>query len=433
MIAPTTVTPPEPRELRACGLAALAESGVLALPVWLLLTETRGLEIGVVALAVPFMTIYVGAVLLACRFRASRHLPLAAIVVAVLAGAWLGRGDLNRSVFAVVVFLLVALRAITLALRDWRLPIHAEFGWFALALGIEVMVSAGANPEWRGPLVAIVPLFFAAALASRAATVWTTSGSSEVDERVRASWIRRAGLATGLLVAAMAAAVAFSVRGGVFDWVGAWIAPAANAFASLLAWTLSQIVRPIFWLVDQLGIDPDRVREFFEDLRESAARAAQEAGSSEGPTVWQRILGFVAFAAIGYAVFRVIRRFKPKGGGAEPERAVPASATVSALAQEQVAAGPRLHRELPADRVRRWYAETLGALRSRDVMKETWQTPAEFVPSVAAAFPACAAPFAELTRAYEDVRYGGLRLEGDRLERLEAGQETIVAAMSSRG
>lgn len=433
MIAPTRVTPPEPRELRACGLAALAESGVLALPVWLLLTETRGLEIGVVALAVPFMTIYVGAVLLACRFRASRHLPLAAIVVAVLAGAWLGRGDLNRSVFAVVVFLLVALRAITLALRDWRLPIHAEFGWFALALGIEVMVSAGANPEWRGPLVAIVPLFFAAALASRAATVWTTSGSSELDERVRASWIRRAGLATGLLVAAMAAAVAFSVRGGVFDWVGAWIAPAANAFASLLAWTLSQIVRPIFWLVDQLGIDPDRVREFFEDLRESAARAAQEAGSSEGPTVWQRILGFVAFAAIGYAVFRVIRRFKPKGGGAEPERAVPASATVSALAQEQVAAGPRLHRELPADRVRRWYAETLGALRSRDVMKETWQTPAEFVPSVAAAFPACAAPFAELTRAYEDVRYGGLRLEGDRLERLEAGQETIVAAMSSRG
>jgi len=432
VIAPTTVTPPEPRELRACGLAALAESGVLALPVWLLLTETRGLEIGVVALAVPFMTIYVGAVLLACRFRASRHLPLAAIVVAVLAGAWLGRGDLNRSVFAVVVFLLVALRAITLALRDWRLPIHAEFGWFALALGIEVMVSAGANPEWRGPLVAIVPLFFAAALASRAATVWTTSGSSELDERVRASWIRRAGLATGLLVAAMAAAVAFSVRGGVFDWVGAWIAPAANAFASLLAWTLSQIVRPIFWLVDQLGIDPDRVREFFEDLRESAARAAQEAGSSEGPTVWQRILGFVAFAAIGYAVFRVIRRFKPKGGGAEPERAVPASATVSALEEPQHVVS-RLRRELPADRVRRWYAETLEILRNREVVKEAWQTPAEFVARVATAFPACAAPFEELTRAYEDVRYGGLRLGGDRLERLEAGQETMAAAMSSDG
>jgi hypothetical protein len=433
VIAPTRVAPPEARELRACGLAALAESGVLVLPVWLLLTETRGLEIGVVALAVPFMTIYAGAVLLACRFRASRHLPLAAIVLAVLAGAWLGRGDLNRSVFAVVVCLLVALRAITLALRDWRSPIHAEFGWFAVALGIEVIVAAGANPEWRGPLVVIVPLFFVAALASRAATVWTTSGSSELDEKVRASWIRRAGLATGLLVGLMAAAVAFSVRGGVFDRVGAWIAPAANAFAELLAWTLSQVVRPIFWLVDQLGIDPERVREFFEDLRLNAARAADEAGTSQGPTVWQRILGFVAFAAIGYAVFRVIRRFRPKGGGGEPERAVPASATVSALEAEPAADGPRLHRELPADRVRRWYAETLGALRSGGVEKEAWQTPAEFVPSVAAAFPACAAPFAELTRAYEDVRYGGIRLTADRLDGLAAGQRRIERAVAASG
>ena len=432
MIVPTRVTRPGARELRACGLAAIAESGVLVLPVWLLLTETRGLEIGVVALAVPFMTIYVGAVLLACRFRASRHLPLAAIVLAVLAGAWLGRGDLNRSVFAVVVCLLVALRAITLALRDWRLPIHAEFGWFALALGIEVMVSVGANPEWRGPLVVIVPLFFAAALASRAVTVWTTSGSSELDERVRASWIRRAGLATGLLVGTMAAAVVFSVRGGVFDRVGAWISPVADAFASLLAWTLSQVVRPIFWLVDQLGIDPNRVREFFEDLRENAARAAQEAGTSEGPTVWQRILGFVAFAAIGYAVFRVIRRFRPQGGGAEPERAVPGSATMSAL-EDEPPVEPRVRRELPADAVRRWYAETLDALRTREVVKESWQTPAEFVPTVAAAFPACERPFAELTRAYQDVRYGGLRLPGDRLERLKAGQETLVSAMSSGG
>ena len=36
-------TPPEARELRACGLAALAEAGVLVLPVWLVLTEARGL------------------------------------------------------------------------------------------------------------------------------------------------------------------------------------------------------------------------------------------------------------------------------------------------------------------------------------------------------------------------------------------------------
>ncbi len=320
----------------------------------------------------------------------------------------------------------------TLALRDWRLPIHAEFGWFAVALGLEVMVAAGATPEWRGPLVVIVPLFFVAALASRASTVWTTSGSAELDERVRAAWIRRAALATGLLVGAMAAAVALSVRGGVFDQVGAWLAPAANAFASLLAWTLSQLVRPIFWLVDRLGIDPERVREFFESLRLGAARAAEEAGRSEGPTVWQRILGFLAFAAIGYAIFRVIRRFRPQGGGAEPEPRVPGSATVSALPTEDtVPVRPRLHRELPADTVRRWYAETLGALRRREVVKEAWQTPAEFAPAVAEAFPACAAAFAELTSAYEDVRYGGVRVAGERLEHLSVGQRTIDRALSS--
>jgi hypothetical protein len=106
---------------------------------------------------------------------------------------------------------------------------------------------------------------------------------------------------------------------------------------------------------------------------------------------------------------------------------------VSALEEEPMPAGPRLHRELPADKVRRWYAEMLGALRNGGVEKEAWQTPAEFVPSVAAVFPSCAEPFAELTRAYEDVRYGGLRLGGDRLERLRAGQETMAAAMSSAG
>ena len=65
-------TRPEGRELRACGLAALAESGVLVLPVWLVLTEARGLKIGVMALAVPFVAVYVGGAVLACRFRASR-------------------------------------------------------------------------------------------------------------------------------------------------------------------------------------------------------------------------------------------------------------------------------------------------------------------------------------------------------------------------
>ena len=422
-------TPPEARELRACGLAALAEAGVLVLPVWLVLTEARGLKIGVVALAVPFVAAYVGGALLACRFRASRNVAFGAAMLAVVSGIWLGHGDLNRIVFSVLVCLLVSFRLVTLALRDWRVPIHAEVGWFALALGLEVLLAAGATDEWRGPLLLFVPLFFVAALASRASTVWTSGGAGELDERVRAAWIRRALIATGALVGAMAAAVILSVEGGVFDRIGVWLTPAANAVASFIAWLLSQAARPIFFLVDLLGIDPERVREFFDRLREGAAGRAINQRHAGPPEIWQRMLGFLVFAAIGYAVFRAIRHFRPPAG-TEPEPRVPGTQTEAAL--ETPVAAPsrsRLRRELPADAVRRWYAETLLALRRLDIVREPWQTPTEFAPVVAEAVPACANEFERLTHAYEDVRYGSLRLDRAELRELEDGQKRITASL----
>ena len=422
---------PEARELRACGLAALAEAGVLALPVWLVLTEARGLEIGVMALTLPFVAAYVGGALLACRFRGSRNVAFGAAMLAVLAGIWLGHGDLNRTVFAILIALLVSFRLVTLALRDWRVPIHAEVGWFALALGFEVMIAAGATPEWRAPLLLFVPLFFVAALASRASTVWTSGGAGELDEQVRAAWIRRALIATGALVGAMAAAVVLSIEGGVFDRIGVWLTPAANALASLIAWVLSQAARPIFFLVDLLGIDPDRVREFFDRLREGAAGRAIDPPGEAHTEIWQRMLGFLVFAAIGYAVFRAIRRFRPPSG-AEPEPRVPGTQTETPLeVADAVPARSRLRRELPADAVRRWYAETLLALRRLDVVREPWQTPTEFAPAVAEAVPGCANEFERLTHAYEDVRYGSLRLDRTELRELEDGQKRITAALRS--
>jgi uncharacterized protein DUF4129 len=422
-------TRPEGRELRACGLAALAESGVLVLPVWLVLTEARGLQIGVMALAVPFVGVYVGGAILACRFRASRNVAFGAAMLATLAGIWLGHGDLNRTVFAVLICLLVSFRLVSLALRDWRLPIHAEVGWFALALGFEVMVAAGATDEWRGPLLLFVPLFFVAALASRASTVWTSGGAGELDEHVRAAWIRRALIATGALVGAMAAAVVLSVEGGVFDRIGVWLTPAANAVATFLAWLLSQAARPVFFLVDLLGIDPDRVRELLDSLRDTVAGRAANQRHAGPPEIWQRVLGFLVFAAIGYAVFRAIRHFRPPAG-AEPEPRVPGTQTEAALpAVEALPSRPRFRREPPADTVRRWYAEALWALRRREIARELWQTPAEFAPVVADAMPSCADAFAELTRAYEDVRYGSLRIDPTTIGRLEAGQHRIMSAI----
>jgi len=420
---------PEPRELRACGLAALAEAGVLALPLWLVLTETRGLHVGVVALAVPFVGVYVGGALLACRFRASRNVAIVAAALAILAGLWLGHGGMNRTVFAVLICLLVAFRLVTLALRDWRLPIHAEVGWFALALGLEVMIAAGANREWHGPLLVIVPVFFAAAFASRASTVWTFGAAGELDEHVRASWIKRALLATTALVGGMIAAVSLSIEGGVFDRIGRWLTPAANAVASFFAWVLSQAARPIFWLVDRLGIDPKAVRDLLNNLRNGAVGRTLNEQRAAGESFVQRMLGLLVFAAIGYAVYRAIRRFRPPSG-AEPEPGAVGSQSEAPLAvAEPLPPRPRFRREPPADTVRRWYAEALWALRRHDVVREPWQTPAEFAPVVAEAVPACAEEFVDLTRAYEDVRYGSLGFDDASLGRLRSGQERILNAV----
>jgi hypothetical protein len=426
-----SATKPETRELRACALAALAEAGVLVLPLWLVLTETRGLNIGVMALAVPFVGAYAGGAMLACRFRASRNVAIVAAVVATIAGIWLGHGEINPTVFAVLICLLVAFRLVTLALRDWRLPIHAEVGWLALALGIEVMIAAGATREWHGPLLLIVPVFFVAAFASRASTVWSFGAAGELDEHVRAAWIRRALLATGALVGAMIAAVALSIEGGAFDVIGRLLTPAANAVVSFLAWVFSQAARPVFWLVDLLGIDPEKVRELLDSLRNGRVGRALVEQRTAGETLVQRMLGLVVFAAIAYGVFRAIRRFRPPAGADPEPHAVGTQSEASLPVAEPLPTRPRFRREPPADTVRRWYAEALWALRRREIVREPWQTPAEFAPVVAEAVPACGDAFERLTRAYEDVRYGSLRFDVDSIGRLRTGQERIMAALGA--
>ena len=430
MIAARDVPPPDAAELRACGLAALGEAGVIYLPMVLVLTESRGLTIGIGVLVLPFFLAYVGGALLACRFRASRSLATGAAVLAVLAGIWLGRGDLNRSVFAVVVALLVGMRVVTLALRDWRQPIQGEFGWLAVALGLETMIAAGAEPEWRGLLAVIVPLFFVCMLASRATTVWSAGGAGELEGAVRAAWIRRSLLASGALVLAMVSAVALAVRGGVFERIGMWLTPVANAVASFIAFVLSQAARPVFWLIDRFGIDPESVREFLERLRQGGFTDITQDPSADGTAVWQRALGLLVFAGIGYAIFRAIRRLRPEGGIHEPEP--PPAGTMTEVPQPAELAPParpRLRREPPADRVRRWYAEALEALRRAGFPKDPWLTPAEFEPAVARAFPVVATEFGELTRAYEDVRYGNLRVDPPGLERLEGGRLRFLRAV----
>jgi hypothetical protein len=50
---------------------------------------------------------------------------------------------------------------------------------------------------------------------------------------------------------------------------------------------------------------------------------------------------------------------------------------------------------------------------------------------VAGEVPSCADAFDELTRAYQDVRYGSLRIDATAIRRLEAGQQRIISAIGS--
>ena len=423
------VPAPEARELRACALAALGEAGVVALPVHLVLTESRGIDIGVVAFTLPFVAAYVVGALLACRFRASRSLATSAVVVAVLSALAVGRSDLNVAVFALLLALVVALRVVLLGLRDWRTPLHAEIGWFAIALGFEAVIASGPEPSWRPILVVTVPLFFVASLASRASTVWT-GGVHDLDEHVRAAWIRRAVLATAGLVGAMALAVVLSVRGGLFDRIGRALTPVADALATFIGWALGQAARPVFWLVDRLGIDPTAVRDFFERLRRGGlgdrTRAQLERPEA---ALWQRLLGLLVFLLVGYAVVRLIRRARPSLTADEP-RGPKVAVRETPIRDEPVAQPASWFRaELPADAVRRRYAEALLALERREIRKPAADTPTEFAPAVAHAYPAEAADFVALTRAYEDVRYGGLRLDGEALAELDRRARRVLDAV----
>lgn len=428
------VPEPDARELRAAGLAALAEATVVYLPLHLVLSEANGLGFAAATLAVPFVLAYVVGTLLACRFRSSANLAAGALLVALLAGLYLGRGDLNRSVFTVVVCLLVALRVVALGLRDWRVPIAAELGWGAAALGFETIVSAGSQPDWRPLLAVFVPTFFVAALASRVSTVWTGAGATDLDDRVRRSWIRRAVAVTGGLVTAMLLAAVLGVRGGALDRVGSWLAPIGNAAASSVVFLLTQAARPVFWLVDRLGIDPDALRRFLEDLRERGlARRAEEELERPGPSLWQRVLALLVFAAVGFVLYRTLRRIRPRVG--REERRAPRGTTSAArlpAVEPAPARRPARRPALPEDDVRRMYAEALLALRTRDVVMEPSLTPSEFAPVVAEALPGCADAFARLTRVYEDVRYGSLRPDRPALRDLRSAHRRLLAAIRAR-
>jgi len=429
-VTDAAVVAPEAPELRAAGLAALAEAGIVYLPAHLVLTDAAELEIGIRAGIVPFVVAYVTAVLLACRFRGSANVTTAAAVGAVLAGIALGGADLESTVLAVLVTMMVTLRAVSLGLRDWREPIHAQIGVGALVLGIEAMLAAGALPPWRVPLLVFVPTFFLGALASRATTVWAHVDGGH-EEGVRGSATRQAAVATIALGGVMAGAAILAVRGGLFERVGAWLSPVANVVISVFASIVVVVLLPLFWMLDRIGIDPEALQELLEEWRRRAEvnRAVETVARADAPW-WNRVVPLLILVGIGWLLYRSLRRLRPDLGAFERTNAHEGEARIAALAD-----GPRSIRFLPrrspppADVVRRWYAQVLMSLDERGMRKEPSLTPSEFLPQVVEAFPDVERGFVRLTRMYEDVRYGNRHVSGDLVHDAEPEIRQVLATL----
>jgi hypothetical protein len=428
VIAARGLATPDPGQFRACGLAAAAEGGLLALPTHLVLDSARTIDVAAPAFVVAFVSAYVVAALVACRFRGSRNLAAATAVLAILVGMAIGGGGLQRTAFAVVVALLLSLRIVSLAGRDWRTPVHAELGWWAAILGVETLLAAGMLPSWRPALLVVVPVAFACALASRATTVWSGHGENASS----GAWVRRSLLAAGALTLAMAAAIGLASRAGLFGIIGRVIRPLTEVAAAVLVWLAVQVARPIFWVAERLGIDPEGVREFLERLR---AEALQDRPPTElppsGSSPGQRFLGLLIVTAIAFLLYRVLRRWLSKPEPDRPaarERPAPVE-TRAAPDRLEPPSRWRFRAELPADAVRRLYAEVLLDLRERQLVKDPWLTPAEFVPVVATAYPGAEDDLRVLTAAYQDVRYGSRRLGGADVRALEARQRRLRSGL----
>jgi hypothetical protein len=215
------------------------------------------------------------------------------------------------------------------------------------------------------------------------------------------------------------------------DHLGSILAPIGNAAVSAVIFVFTQLARPIFWVVDALGIDPDGARRVLDRAARSASSARDRAFDRVGqPSVLGRVLGLALFVAVVWWLIRLMRRLRPEPVASDRTIAPPVASVSTAVLAEPPPAPTSVGRHTaPADRVRRWYGEVLTALARRGVVMEPAMTPAEFAPEVAEAYPESAEGFDVLTRAYEDVRYGSAELDGATLRALDAYRRSILATL----
>jgi hypothetical protein len=428
------------RSVPAAALAALAESAILFLPVKVVAAEAVGATGGLLPTYPVFVALFTIAVAAATVLRRVGGFTAGAVVggiaVGVAQAGWWGSGGAAGTGVLVIVGLSVAFRVVTLALRDWRDPVQFSFGVGAVALLVEILIGSSSESGRAVPFFLVVPQFFLASLASRAASVRLSGGPASGAGTEPRRWARLALLPVAGLAAVMALGALLAREGGILDSLGSLLDRIVGPVAGFLVFLMVQAMRPILWLLERFGIEGENLSEALARLREGAGRAGRALpGEASEPGWFQRLVAFVILLGLAALLVRVIRRQRDRppqeGEVEEPTEEIAPRPVAPAGTRARRPRGPRS--ELPEDAVRRLYAEVLLELERRGMPKPPSRTPAEFLEEVAAQFPAGAVPLEPLTRAYEDVRYGGRPVDRAELPPLRAHRDALHQALRREG
>ncbi|MFL5797993.1 MAG: DUF4129 domain-containing protein [Actinomycetota bacterium] len=408
-------------------LAAVAEAGVLFLPIELVARSTPLAPNGGPLAWYPlFLATFAGGVALATLFRERRGTTAAVAGACVAAGAvqlvaW-GSGGGTGAFVAIGLSLAAGVRVVTLALRDWRDPIDSSFGWGAGLLLGEVAVAQATG--WGAVLWPVVALFFAGSLGSRAASVRLAEravrGAAAGADSARRWRLVAAGVAAGGAAAAGLGLLLGTQRGPI----GTVTDLLTRAAAWLVYYAAIVVATVVSWLFAVLGVDRNKIQNWIKNLGFTSRSVAEGKGSPGGhPPLWERAVGVLVLFTLVVSLMSLILRQRRR-----TREAVKDAQWAEARGPDEgvfVRAGEarrrrKLRHELPEDAVRRLYAEALVELEERGRQRPPQETPGEFLQTVRRDLPECSAGFTVLTRAYEEVRYGRVDLDRTRIDSLEA-------------
>jgi hypothetical protein len=418
-------------------LAALAEAAYVYLPIHLLAVDAASVTGGPFANPWAFAAIVAVPVLVLTRLRRFKvGITIVAVgaigLGALQATAW-GTTDLAGTVATVLLALVVGFRVVALSLRDWRNPMRESFVVGAVALLVEAAF-AGNHHEFQGIMPPLILLFFLGALGSRAASLRLARPlpvEPSPDEAAAGRRWSRTTLAT-LLVLGVLLGLSIALggeHGGIAALGHVVLAAVGNVIGFVVLLVARVVLGPLNAVLSRLHLDFSAFRQLAESLNQFGQNAQQAGGQGASPV--QRLLGLAVLVALAFLLVRAMRRHFALLEREGPDVTDVPDPDATPLGGRGRFGRRRslVRRELPADTVRRWYAEALLMLRRRGVEKPPASTPSEFLVEVRAAYPECGAEFAVLTQAYEEVRYGSRSFERPALEGLEAHRLQLMGAL----